>query len=240
MNSYESFALVLDVLRKECVLNGLAEFMPPGTVPGYAHHPHMHATLNVGNQFIILPYQLSLHNRIATHYLNRPSFCVGPCFRNDEESGFHSRCFTQFSFEIFSDSLDKLADLSTSLLNAVLREAGISIETRSLDLLSDERFSDSQVRHFSNTNNCAILIKHKRQGIPPLLNLAIGEDFEEAIEIVLPTVGEVLDGGVRDPEVLTKIYGVTPHIKTVGASFGLDRLVAFLTDAADLTKTCLL
>ncbi len=146
MNPYESYALALDVLRAECSQQGLVEFMPPATIPGFAHHPHMHATVDIGGQCVILPYQLSLHNRIATHYLNRPSFCVGPCFRNDEQSPFHGRYFTQFSFEIFSHDLNDLTDLSLLLLRAVCRAASVTLDVMAIDLLSECALSDAAIR----------------------------------------------------------------------------------------------
>ncbi len=240
MNQYESFAIALDALRNGCSRLGIAEFMPPPAVPGYAHHPHMHVTVNIAEDSVILPYQLSLHNRVAAHYLNRPTFCVGPCFRNDEHSDFHRRHFTQFAFEFFSQSLDDLIDVSILLLSKVLVAQGVSLPIRTIDLLADNTLSDAGIRRYASDNDCAVLVKNKRCGVPPLLNAREGNDYERAIEIVLPKVGETLDGGVRDPNVLIQVYGVTPARSTVGASFGLDRLVAFFLKAQDLSRTKLL
>jgi len=234
MNSYEAYAITLDALRNLCRHYGLIEFMPPTSVPGFAHYPHMHATLMLGEEQTILPYQLSLHNRLATHHLDRPSFCVGPCFRNDERSPLHSRSFTQFTFELFSTELDELAEFSLSLFQAVLRTRSIELDVVTIDMLHKSGMSDAMIKAQATEMNQASLVKHKRKGVPPLLNATVDEQHEQAIELILPRVGETLDGGVRDPAVLQSIYGLTPERETAGATFGLDRLVAYVSGASDL------
>lgn len=226
---------VFDALRAYCQAHNIHEYAPPKTVPGYAHHEHMHITIDTDNERIIFPYQLSLFNRLSTHFLDRQSYCVGPCYRIDEQSPYHLRAFTQFTFELFGEDLEILIGHINGLLAESLNACDIDIPViQTIDLREPSPPYDHEIRQYADSIHSPVIVMYKRRGINPLINRLLNDELECAVELVLPQVGETLDGGVRDPAILRSLYGVHVHRPTIGASFGIERLVAYIMKAQSL------
>ena len=47
-----------------------------------------------------------------------------------------------------------------------------------------------------------VIALYKRRGVDPLLNLLHDERLEVGFEVILPGVGETIDGGLRDEALL--------------------------------------
>lgn len=229
------YGKVLDALRAYCQKHDVHEFVPPKTVPGYAHHEYMHFTLNANCESIILPYQLSLFNRVTTHFLNRQSYCIGPCYRLDEQAPYNLCAFNQFTFELFGEDLVLLFEHVKGLLAASFETCNINAPMiQTIDLREPSPPTDDEIRQHANVAHVPLIVMYKKKGINPLLNRPFNDELECAIELILPQVGETLDGGIRDPQILRDLYGIKVLRPTMGASFGIERMVAYIMKAQSL------
>ena len=239
---YRAFDKIVATLRQHSADHGISEFLPPRHSSGYAHVPSQHfVVLDDTDQKLILPYQLSLFNRLTTHFLDRPTFCIGPCYRNETPAPNRLKAFYQFSFEIVTDDFEDLVGHVSGLVETVLDAFdGPTSDMETVDLREAGAPTNDEILAQVNRLRTPLMVLYKRKGIPPLLNRMHGPDLEVGLEVVLPGVGETIDGGLRDPEILRQIYGVDTPRQTAGASIGLERLAAYLMDDPDISRAQLL
>jgi hypothetical protein len=239
---YGTYARILAALRQHSAESGISEFLPPRHIAGYAHTPSEHFVVrDARDHELILPHQLSLFNRLATHFLDRPTYCLGPCYRNETPAPNRLTAFYQFSVEIFTEDFADLVTHVSGLVDALLNTFGRRTSAlRTLDLREPGSPTNDEIVAEVDRTGAPHIVLYKRRGIPPLLNRLQGPDLEVGLELILPGVGETIDGGLRDPEVVRQIYRVNTTRQTAGASVGLERLASYLLDEPDISSAQLL
>jgi aspartyl/asparaginyl-tRNA synthetase len=238
---FNVYADILDILKKHCAKYDIVEFLPPRHVAGYAHIPELHFTFNFENRDLILPYQQTIFNRLSTHFLDRETFCIGPCYRKEILDERHLNSFYQFTFELYSDDLWMLISRIQSILSDICSFFDLDIgNPRLIDFRESGPYNDDEILSKATESNVPIIVAFKRRGIPPFINKTYNEALEVATEVIFPVVGEVFDGGVRDPNIILQLYGVRTTKPTCGASIGLERLVGFILRSQNITNSELL
>lgn len=237
---YKTYFLAISAMRTFCANNGLVEFLPAKTVPGFSHHKEMHMALTVHDESLIFPFQQSIFNRLSSHYLGISTYCIGPCYRLDSSDAWHLSNFYQFTFELHTSNMEDLCVFTEQLLNYVLNQCGKNTSTFEICDLRKVQMQDiHRVYGALSQNAVPTLVKYKPVGVPPLLNMRHSDYLEHGIEVILPGIGESVDGGVRDPAILNHMYGITPELSTSGASVGLERLIAYILGVTDLREVTL-
>lgn len=257
---YLVFSSIIGSVRKFCQESKIIEIMPSPVTYNFEFPPSRSLFIgNVNSPELILPASNSFQKQIAAQYFGRV-FCFAPCYRREQAwvdgSPLHLQVFHQIEMEILDCDIDSTIELAKSLLNYIVAEFPMNFlkmgkdifsKIDKIDLLHQDIFLhnigpyDRWVSSYSKEITNPLWIMHTPQTPLPKLNKDYGDKLSMGFDMILPIgFGELMSGGERDKLQLAKFCYedqlVESYHKSSGFGIGLERLIAFLLQIADIRE----
>ena len=255
---YRCYDSILRSVRSYATATGIVEILPSPVAPRMEFAPEKTVFLgSVENPALVLPASQTFQKELAALEVG-PVYCVAACYRREPpaklHSGRHLNTFFQIEFELPDTSLPNACEFARLLLSAILEHFPSDLvrppehifeEIEVMDLANiKDRIEYDNYDEWSKVMSIGLRrpawIFHTPQTPEPRLNRSLPDSqLSTGFDLLLPDgYGEILSGGLRDYDQLTRFWAgkSIPKGSTVGFGIGLERLAAYFMGETDLRR----